>query len=140
MPPTILIVEDHAALRASLHDWLGAAFPACELLEARSGEEAIELARTRRPDLILMDICRGAVNGIEATRRIMSERPASVVVMLTSYEADEYQTLAVEAGAVAFVSKNRIFTKLIPLVDCLLPAAPQTITHPIASRCPGDPL
>lgn len=75
--------------------------------EATTGEEGIELAKRLRPDLILMDVNLPGIDGLEATRQILSghgEVPA--VVVLSTYEAREYETRALAAGAFAFISKS----------------------------------
>lgn len=72
--------------------------------EAGSGEEAVALARTLRPDLILMDMNLPGIDGPEATRRIIALQPTVKVVGLSTYE--EYEKRALEAGASAFLSKS----------------------------------
>ena len=75
--------------------------------EAETGETAIEAARDLGPDLVLMDVNLPGIDGIEATKRIleMSER-RTVVVMVSTYEADEYAPRAAEAGAAAYIPKS----------------------------------
>jgi len=114
--PLILIVEDHDVLRASLCDWLGDTFPACRFLEARSGEEAVVLAGAAPPAIVLMDIGLPQMNGIAATRHIKAAAPHAQVVMLTNYEADDYQADARAAGASAYVLKWKMQAELIPLL------------------------
>jgi two-component system, NarL family, invasion response regulator UvrY len=71
-----------------------------------SGEEAVELAATLAPQLVLMDINMGGISGIEATRRITSERPDAVVVLLSTYQVDDLPADAADSGAVAYVNKE----------------------------------
>ena len=120
MKPTILIVEDHDAVRTSLRDWLLATFPECRFLETTSGEEAVDLVRIQRPDLVLMDIGLPQMSGIEATRRIKAMTPDVQVVMLTIHEASIYRTDAAAAGASAYILKRKMYTELIPVVTNLL--------------------
>ncbi len=68
MSTTILIVEDHDAVRRSLRDWLEVEFPQCRVIEAASGEESIALIQTESPRLVIMDISLPGMSGIEATR------------------------------------------------------------------------
>jgi len=117
---SILIVEDHDAVRLSLRDWLSTSFPNCRFNEARSGEEALALARQKPPDIVLMDIWLPQMNGIEATKRIKSLMPQTQVVMLTMYEAPDYVSSATDAGAAAYVLKRKMHTDLIPTVRALL--------------------
>jgi len=120
MSPTILVVEDHDLLRASLRDWLSLTLPDCALIEAKSGEEAVALARAKNPDVVLMDIGLPQMNGIEATRRIKAVAPQARVVMLTIHEAPQYQAAAIAAGASAYIIKRRTHTELIPTLRMLL--------------------
>jgi DNA-binding NarL/FixJ family response regulator len=121
MPTTILIVEDHDAVRGSLREWLETVFPQCHILEAASGEEAVVMAQANTPRLVVMDIGLPQMSGIEATRRIKVQVPSAQVVMLTIHEDDAYRTDAQAAGASAFVPKRRMQTKLIPTLTALLP-------------------
>jgi two-component system, response regulator PdtaR len=87
--------------------------------EAAEGATGIELARTLEPDFILMDINMPGVNGIEATRRIMQERPLPIVI-LTAYSDDRLVEEAIEAGACAYVVKPVVSEQLIPAVRTAL--------------------
>ncbi len=82
--------------------------PAFELLaEARSGEEAVRLARALEPDLVLMDIQMPGMGGIEATRQIAAARGGTAVVLLSSYpERRTYRADALSCGAAAYVPKE----------------------------------
>jgi DNA-binding NarL/FixJ family response regulator len=122
MPTTILIVEDHDAVRGSLREWLETIFPQCRVIEAASGEEAVGLAQANLPRLVVMDIGLPQMNGIEATRRIKDSVPSAQIVILTTHEDDLYRADAKVAGASAFVPKRWVQTKLIPTLVALLPA------------------
>ncbi len=100
---TVLTVEDDPIVRADLRLILeGAGFDVCT--DARDGLEAIELARSERPDLILIDLSLPNVDGVEATRRILRERQVPIVA-LTGHRTGGYLERAFEAGAVAHVLK-----------------------------------
>ncbi len=120
MPTTILIVEDHNAVRQSLRDWLEVEFPRCRLIEAASGEEAITLAQTESPRLIVMDISLPGMNGLEATRQIKAALPSTQIVILTIHEGAPYRADATAAGAIAYVSKQTMQTEFIPTLAALL--------------------
>ena len=116
----ILLVDDHDQVRTSLRNWLGATFPNYEFIEAKSGEEAVAMSRENEPVLVLMDIGLPKMNGIEATRQIKAERPATQVVMLTIHDETDYRNEAEEAGACAFVGKERAHLSLAPVMSRLL--------------------
>ncbi len=120
MPITILVVEDHDAVRRALRDWLEVEFSQCRVIEAASGEEAIALLQNEPPRLVLMDITLQAMNGIEAVRQIKATLPSVQVVMLTIHESDTYRADAAAAGASAYVPKRTMQTELVPTLTGLL--------------------
>lgn len=100
----VLIVDDQDSFRsaARLVVELAEGFELAG--EAGTGEEGVNMARSLRPDLILMDMNLPGIDGTEATRRIIAADPAVRVVGLSTYE--EYEKRALEAGASAFLSKS----------------------------------
>ena len=75
--------------------------------EAETGEDAVDRARELEPDLVLMDVNLPGIDGLEATRRILSGSAGRVVVLMVStYETDEYAPRAAEAGAAAYIPKS----------------------------------
>ena len=118
--PTILIVEDHEAVRASLKNLLVASLTDFQFLEATTGEEAIALVRAHRPEIVLIDIGLPKMSGIEATRHIKTEVPKTMVVLMTIHEAPNYQADADAVGASGFLLKKEIPSKLVPLLVELL--------------------
>jgi DNA-binding NarL/FixJ family response regulator len=103
---SVMIVDDQAPFRSAARMVVQLTDGFEVVGEAESGESSIEMAAELAPDLVLMDVNLPGIDGLEATRRILaaSRRPP-VVVVLSTYEADEYASRAVEAGAVAFVAK-----------------------------------
>src|SRR5581483_1979182 len=92
----ILVAEDETIIRLDLRDLLErSGFEVCA--EAKDGEEAVALARSQQPDLAIMDVKMPRLDGIDAARRILDERPIPIV-MLTAYGQDELVSRAVEAG------------------------------------------
>src|SRR6201747_1218223 len=97
----ILIAEDETIIRLDLRDMLvRAGFEVCA--EARDGEEAVALARSEEPDLAIMDVKMPKLDGIDAARRILEERPIPIV-MLTAYGQAELVSRAVEAGVYGYL-------------------------------------
>ncbi len=86
------------------------------LAEASSGAEAIAACQTHRPDVVLMDVRMPGVDGIAATREITTTHPATKVVVLTSFDVDQYAFGALEAGASAFLLKTVTPERLIDAI------------------------
>ena len=101
----VVIVDDHAMLRAGLEQLLGGE-PDLEVVgKAASGSEAITLVRDLRPDVVLMDLQMPGVDGVSATREIVGEELADVLV-LTSYSDAERIVGALDAGALGYLLKD----------------------------------
>ena len=111
----ILIAEDETIIRMDLRALLEAAgFEVCA--EARDGEEAVELARAELPDLAVLDVKMPRLDGIEAARRILDERPIPIV-MVTAYAERELVSRAVEAGVFGYLVKPFRETDLLPAIE-----------------------
>ncbi|WP_405725576.1 response regulator transcription factor [Streptomyces sp. NBC_00028] len=105
----VLIADDHAVVRAGLRALLSGAPDLEVIAEAGTGEEAVRLALTLTPDVVLMDLRFGGtddgIDGVEAIRRLAAEAPGLPVVMLTSYSGRADTVRALEAGARGYVLK-----------------------------------
>ena len=110
----ILVAEDETLIRLDLKEILErAGFDVCA--EARDGEEAVALARDAAPDLAILDVKMPRLDGIEAARRILDERPIPIV-MLTAYGHDELVSRAVEAGVFGYLVKPFRESDLLPAI------------------------
>jgi DNA-binding NarL/FixJ family response regulator len=107
-PATIrlMLVDDHAILRAGLVNLLNGEPGLQVVAVADDGEAALQLWREHQPDVALLDISLGGMDGIETLRCLRAEFPAARVIMLTSSEAEEDVRHALEAGACGYVTKN----------------------------------
>jgi len=111
----ILVAEDETIIRLDLRDLLErAGFEVCA--EAHDGEQAVALARAEEPDLAIMDVKMPKLDGIEAARRILEERPIPIV-MLTAYGQDELVSRAVEAGVFGYLVKPFREQDLLPAIQ-----------------------
>jgi len=108
------VAEDETIIRLDLRDLLErAGFDVCA--EAKDGEEAVQLARSEQPDLAVLDVKMPKLDGIEAARRILDERPIPIVI-LTAYGQDELVSRAVEAGVFGYLVKPFREQDLLPAI------------------------
>jgi DNA-binding NarL/FixJ family response regulator len=105
-PIRVVVADDHPIVRDGLRALIEAA-PGIELLgEATNGDEAVEMARQHRPDVVLMDLAMPGRNGIEATREIAAHGWAGAVLILTMFADDESIFAAMRAGARGYLLKD----------------------------------
>ncbi|AUG75479.1 LuxR family transcriptional regulator [Kitasatospora sp. MMS16-BH015] len=102
----VLIADDEALLRMAFGTILEAQPDMTSVGEAADGAEAVRLAGQLRPDVVLMDVRMPGTDGIEATRRITRLSPSSRVLILTTFDLDDYAFAALGAGASGFLLKN----------------------------------
>ncbi|MFD8790408.1 response regulator transcription factor [Streptomyces vinaceus] len=130
---TLLIADDDAVTRSGLRTLLSMQPGIVVVGEAVDGIEAVELAGQLRPDVVLMDVRMPRRNGIEATRQLLAG-PADPpkVVVITTFENDDYVTAALSAGASGFVLKRLPVPKIAEAVRVV--AAGEAILFPAALR------
>jgi DNA-binding NarL/FixJ family response regulator len=142
----VLICDDQALVRAGFRAILGSK-PEVEIVgEAENGAEAVALAERRRPDVILMDIRMPVLDGVEATRRLVTEGSPARILVLTTFDLDEYVHAAIRAGASGFLLKDVTPAKLLEAIrivaagDALLaPSVTRRLLERFASTLPvGD--
>jgi len=106
MTVRVVVADDQALVRDGLAMVLAADGDIDVVGEACDGVEAIELARSLEPDIVLMDVRMPRLDGVAALRRIISERPATRILVLTTYDIDEYVIEALRAGASGYLLKD----------------------------------
>ena len=137
-PIRVLLAEDHAIVRQGLSALLNADGHFLMVGEARTGREAVNMAQTLKPDVILMDIAMPVLNGLEATRQILAANPLAKVLILSAHSDEEYIERTRAAGVMGFLEKQtsaEVLTKAIQEV-----AKGNVYFSPsIAKRLPFDP-
>lgn len=111
---TILLVDDHALVRAGLKRLL-ATLPFGEILEAANGRDALGLLRTEKPDLVILDLNLPGLGGLELLRR-MIQAGAGAILVLTMHAEPLYAKRALDAGAAGYVTKNASPDELLTAV------------------------
>src|SRR2546428_13965983 len=115
----ILLADDHTVMRAGLRALLERQ-PNLEVVgEAENGRQTVQLSASLRPDVVVMDIGMPILNGIEATKEIVNQRPATPVVILSMYSDESYVMRALKAGARAYLLKDSAAADLISAIDAV---------------------
>jgi DNA-binding NarL/FixJ family response regulator len=128
----VLIADDQALVRGAFRVMLDAE-PDMEVVgEAADGLEAVEQARLRKPDIVLMDVRMPGTDGIDATRRLIADDRSPRVLMLTTFDLDEYVYEAMKAGASGFMLKNAPPEELAAAVRTV--AAGEVLLAPTITR------
>src|SRR5262245_17958727 len=129
----VLLADDQALVRSGFRLILEAR-PDIEVVgEAGNGAEALDLATRLRPDVILMDVRMPGMDGVEATRRIAVAGLPSRVVILTTFDLDEYVYAAIRAGASGFLLKDAEPAQLVEAVRVV--ATGEALLAPTVTRC-----
>jgi len=112
----VLLVDDQALFREGLRTLLSIR-PDLEVVgEAENGREAVDMAAELRPDVILMDLRMPVLNGVAATRQLQAERPECKVIVLTTFDDDEYVFDGLRAGAVGYLLKDVSSDRLVEAI------------------------
>jgi DNA-binding NarL/FixJ family response regulator len=128
----VLICDDQALVRGGFRAILSAK-PEIEVVgEAENGADAIALAQRRRPDVILMDIRMPVLDGVEATRRLVSQGSPARILVLTTFDLDEYVHAAIRAGASGFLLKDVTPAQLLEAIRIV--AAGDALLAPSVTR------
>jgi DNA-binding NarL/FixJ family response regulator len=115
----ILVVDDHAIVRSGIRRLLKER-AGTDVLEAASGEAALEAVQAGAPDLVLLDLNLPALGGLELLRRLLRAAPGMAILIFSQHSEAIYAAKALEAGARGFVSKNAMPEELLEAVDAVL--------------------
>ncbi|OWA36279.1 DNA-binding response regulator [Saccharibacillus sp. O16] len=116
----VLLVDDQPLVRQGMKYIIGAQHDLVVAGEAGSGPEAVAAALDKHPDLILMDVQMPEFNGIEAARRILAEQPNCKIVILTTFDTEEYVFEGIRAGAIGYLLKDTEPEELLAAVRAAL--------------------
>jgi DNA-binding NarL/FixJ family response regulator len=128
----VLVVDDDELMRAGLRAVLSSDETVCVVGEASNGRAAVERVRELRPDVILMDVRMPDLDGIAATREVIAASPEAKVVILTTFEQDDYIFGALNAGASGFLLKRTSPEELIGAIHTI--AAGDSLLSPSVTR------
>jgi DNA-binding NarL/FixJ family response regulator len=128
----VLLVDDDHLMRAGLAELL-AVDPSIEVVaQAATGREGVNLTRRHRPDVVLMDVQMPDLDGIAATQQLVDEAPGTRILILTTFELDDYVFGALRAGAAGFLLKRTRPEELIAAVHTI--AAGEALLSPSVTR------
>lgn len=128
----ILLADDHAVVREGTKELLNRQEDLQVVAEASDGKEAVQLAISERPDVVVMDFAMPKLNGIEAARQIKAIIPATAILVLTAYDSDQYIFGFLEAGAAGYLLKDVHVNELIRAIRAVY--AGESILHPAIAR------
>jgi DNA-binding NarL/FixJ family response regulator len=132
----IVVADDHPLFRSALLRVLDSEADLEVVGEAGNGEEAVEVCRRSRPELVLMDVMMPRMDGLEATRAIKRELPRTVVLVVTAFEDPDYLARALRAGASGYVLKSASTARIIDAVRRVL-AGESPLDGEVAVRYSG---
>ncbi len=116
-PVRVVLADDHTLVRSGIRALLAQQMPQVEVVgEAGDGRQVLELVRTLRPDLVLLDIAMPGLNGLTTTARLAREHPATRVLILSTYGAEDYVIQAFHDGAAGYLLKKSAADELTKAV------------------------
>ncbi len=128
----ILLADDHAVVREGTKELLERQSDLEVVGEASDGKEAVQLAISQHPDVVIMDFAMPKLNGIEATRQIKAIAPEIAVLVLSAYDSEQYIFAFLEAGAAGYLLKDVHVNELVKAIRAI--HAGESILHPTIAR------
>jgi DNA-binding NarL/FixJ family response regulator len=145
-PIRVVLVDDHALVRAGMRSLLGSMESVEVVGEASSGEEALALARGAQPDVVLMDIAMKGMTGLDAASRMREANPGVRVIILSMHAGEEYVLQALRAGAVGYLLKDAATGELELALRSVMrgeswfsPAVSRQVVEGYVQRVGGEP-
>ena len=129
---TVMLVDDHVMVREGTRELLEREQDMHVIAEAGDGEEAVRLAASHRPDVIVMDVALPGINGIEATKQIKQDNRGATILVLSAYDDDQYVFALLEAGAAGYLLKDVSSRDLVAAIRAV--DAGESILHPSIAR------
>ena len=121
MPVRVLVADDHVVARRALRTFITTQRQDWQVCaEASDGAEAVEQAKALRPDVVILDLAMGGLNGAEAAEQIGYESPNTIVIATSLYDARPLLPRLQSIGVRGFISKSRLGTDLIPAIEAVL--------------------
>ncbi len=143
----VMIVDDHDMVRLGLKLSIEKSEKLNVIIQARDGNEALELYQKYEPDVVLMDLLMPDVGGVEATQRIMEVDPHAKIIALTSYDDDSRIHAAIEAGVISYLLKDVSMNELAEAIyaayrgeSVLAQEATQALMRATQGKLPGHDL
>lgn len=131
---SVLLVDDHLVVRAGLRALLDSQPDLDVIGEADTGEDAVTMAAERTPDVVMMDLALGSgIDGVEAIRRIRTDRPEQPVLVFTTYDTDADVVRALDAGAIGYLLKDSAPQDIFGAIRGAV-AGRSVLSPPVASR------
>lgn len=133
----LLLVDDHAVVRAGFSVLLSLSDKVKVIAEAERGEQAIQLYQELKPDIVVMDLSMPGIGGLEAIRRIVLRNPKATILVYSVHHEQVYVQRAIEAGAKGYITKNSAPELLLDAIDAIMQG--ECYIEPGLSKTVGNP-
>jgi len=135
----VALVEDHAPTRAEMKALVEREPDLVVVGQSATAEDALEMCRLTRPDIVVMDILLPGMNGVDATRLILAQHPAVRVVALSNHAGRALVQAILDAGGLGYVRKDRAFEELVPAIRSIAAGRQYVGGHLPTPRPPPAP-